>query len=350
MLHELKQRFGFRTIEVRPGEGLFVNGQRIMLRGVCHHVAWPTLGRSSSDRIDALDIDLIQDMNMNAARMSHYPPDEEFLDLCDEKGLYVLDELTGWQHKYDTDVGRQHVKEMISRDVNHPSILIWDNGNEGGWNTNLDADFTQLDPQHRAVDHPWTKFGDLNDTHYPDFNSLLKLLNGKSVYMTTEFLHGLYDGGLGAGLDDYWNAMRGSKVSAGGFLWVFADEGVQRGDSNNVIDVKGNWAPDGIVGPFRRKGSQLLYHQTNLVAGATARCAADKFQRNIAGGKSFRVHELVQMPFHLAIAEVWWVHRVRGDCRGNDGQSQGRTKKSRGIEIKSPAWMEKRRRARSHGE
>jgi hypothetical protein len=253
VLHELKQRFGFRTIEVRPGEGLFVNGQRVLLRGVCHHVAWPTLGRSSSDRIDALDIDLIQDMNMNAVRMSHYPPDEEFLDLCDEKGLYVLDELTGWQHKYDTEVGRQHVKEMISRDVNHPSIVIWDNGNEGGWNTNLDADFTQLDPQHRAVDHPWTKFGDLNDTHYPDFNSLLKLLNGKSVYMTTEFLHGLYDGGLGAGLDDYWNAMRDSKVSAGGFLWVFADEGVQRGDSNNVVDVKGNWAPDGIVGPFRQK-------------------------------------------------------------------------------------------------
>ncbi|HWD92124.1 MAG TPA: glycoside hydrolase family 2 TIM barrel-domain containing protein [Verrucomicrobiae bacterium] len=253
VLHEFKQRFGFRTIEVRPGEGLFVNGQHILLRGVCHHVAWPTLGRSSSDRIDVLDIDLIRDMNMNAVRMSHYPPDEEFLDLCDEKGLYVLDELTGWQHKYDTDVGREHVKEMISRDVNHPSIIIWDNGNEGGWNTNLDADFTQLDPQHRVVNHPWAKFGDITDSHYPDYSSLLKALGGKSDYLMTEFLHGLYDGGLGAGLDDYWKAMSGSKVAMGGFLWVFADEGVQRGDSNNVIDVKGNWAPDGIVGPFRQK-------------------------------------------------------------------------------------------------
>ncbi len=73
--------------------------------------------------------------------MSHYPPDEKFLDLCDEKGLYVPDELTGWQHKYDTDIGHERVRKMISRDVNHPSILIWDNGNEGGWNTNLDADF-----------------------------------------------------------------------------------------------------------------------------------------------------------------------------------------------------------------
>ena len=61
VLHELKQRFGFRTIEVRRGEGLFVNGQRVMLKGVCHHVAWPTLGRSSSDRIAELDVDLIQD-------------------------------------------------------------------------------------------------------------------------------------------------------------------------------------------------------------------------------------------------------------------------------------------------
>ncbi len=253
VLHELQQRFGFRTIEIRLGEGLFVNGQHVLLKGVCHHVAWPTLGRSSSDRIAALDVGLIQDMNMNAVRMSHYPPDEKFLDLCDEKGLYVLDELTGWQHKYDTDVGHQHVKEMISRDVNHPSILIWDNGNEGGWNTNLDADFTQLDPQHRAVNHPWAKFGDIHDPHYPDYKSLVQGLAGNLVYLPTEFLHGLYDGGLGAGLDDYWNAMRASKVSAGGFLWVFADEGVQRNDSNNVVDVKGNWAPDGIMGPYREK-------------------------------------------------------------------------------------------------
>ena len=97
------------------------------------------------------------------------------------------------------------------------------------------------------------KFGDFNDKHYPDYKTLLSGLSGNLVYMPTEFLHGLYDGGAGAGLDDYWNAMRASKVSAGGFIWVFADEGVQRNDLNNVVDVKGNWAPDGILGPFREK-------------------------------------------------------------------------------------------------
>ena len=253
VVHQLRQRFGFRTVEARAGEGVFVNGHRVMFRGVCHHVAWPTLGRASSPRIAALDLDLIQDMNMNAVRMSHYPPDEEFLEMCDERGLYVLDELTGWHGHYDTETGRQHVREMVTRDVNHPSIVIWDNGNEGGWNTNLDGDYPQLDPQRRAVIHPWTLFGAFNTKHYPDYKALTNLLASDRIVMPTEFLHGLYDGGHGAGLEDYWRAMRASKNSAGGFLWVFADEGVQRADLQNAVDVKGNLAPDGIVGPFRPK-------------------------------------------------------------------------------------------------
>ena len=83
---------------------------------------------------------------MNAVRMSHYPPDERFLDLCDELGLYVLDELGGWQKSYDTEVGRKLVEETVVRDVNHPSILFWDNGNEGGWNRALDGDFARCAP------------------------------------------------------------------------------------------------------------------------------------------------------------------------------------------------------------
>jgi hypothetical protein len=254
VLHEMRQRFGFRTVEVRAGDGIYINGRRVLFRGVCHHVAWPMLGRSSSDRIARLDVGLIREMNMDAARMSHYPPDEAFLDLCDEEGLYVLDELGGWQHKYDTEIGRARLQDMIARDVNHPCIVLWDNANEGGWNTNLDGDFAQLDPQQRAVVHPGGgKFGAILNRHYPDWRTLGQELAGRDIVMPTEFLHGLYDGGAGAGLDDYWNAMRASKVSAGGFLWVFADEGVLRNDSNNVIDVKGNWAPDGIMGPYREK-------------------------------------------------------------------------------------------------
>lgn len=253
VLHEIKQRFGFRTIEVRAGEGIFVNGQRVMLKGVCRHSAWPTSGRTLSEPVHRQDIALMKEMNMNAVRMSHYPPDEQFLDLCDELGLYVLDELTGWQKCYDTATARKLVPELVTRDVNHPAILFWDNGNEGGWNKEVDDDFARYDPQQRSVLHPWEKHGGINTKHYPTYKDLTKLLESGDLVMPTEFLHGLYDGGLGAGLQDYWELMLQHKNACGGFLWVFADEGVVRADSNNVIDVKGNWAPDGILGPYREK-------------------------------------------------------------------------------------------------
>jgi len=317
VVHQLKQRFGFRTVAARAGDGVYVNGHRVMFRGVCHHVAWPTLGRASSPRIAALDLDLIQEMNMNAVRMSHYPPDEEFLEMCDQRGLYVLDELTGWQKQYDTDIGRQHVQELVTRDVNHPSIVIWDNGNEGGWNTNLDGDFLKLDPQQRAVIHPWAKFGLFDTKHYPDFKTLTGLLASNLIVMPTEFLHGLYDGGLGAGLEDYWAAMCASKNSAGGFLWVFADEGVQRADLHNTIDVKGNWAPDGIVGPFRQKEASFYAIKQIWSPVQLPRTLPADFEGTLPVENRYEVTSLTQCQF------VWKLARF-GSAPGAEILAEGR--------------------------
>ena len=155
-IHTVTKRFGFRTFEVCAGDGLYLNGQKIRLKGVCRHSFWPDSGRCLSKEISYADVRLIQEMNMNAVRMSHYPPDEHFLDACDELGLYVLDEPSGWQKpSYDTEIGRKLIKEMVTRDVCHPCILFWDNGNEGGWNRELDNQFAQYDPQNRTVLHPW---------------------------------------------------------------------------------------------------------------------------------------------------------------------------------------------------
>ena len=98
VLHTVPQTFGFRTMEVRAGDGFYVNGRRILLKGSNRHSFWPDSGRCLSDAISRQDIGLMRGMNMNAVRMSHYPPDQHFLDDCDELGLYVLDELGGWQH------------------------------------------------------------------------------------------------------------------------------------------------------------------------------------------------------------------------------------------------------------
>lgn len=253
-IHRITQPFGFRTIEIRPHDGIYVNDVKVIFKGVNRHSAWPETGRTLSKAISIQDVNLMKDMNMNAVRMSHYPPDIHFLDVCDSLGLFVLDELTGWQAAYDTTVGRKLVKELVERDVNHPSVIAWDNGNEGGFNRALDGDYAKYDPQKRPVLHPWERYNSVDTKHYPDFNYLVNAsLYDQDIYLPTEFMHGLYDGGMGAGLADFWERMLLHPRGAGGFLWAFADEGLVRTDKNGLIDTDGNHAPDGILGPHREK-------------------------------------------------------------------------------------------------
>jgi hypothetical protein len=253
IVHRTSERFGFRTFEVRPGDGLYLNGQRILLKGVNRHSFRPDTARTLSRKDNYDDVRTIRSLNMNAVRMAHYPPDKSFLEAADELGLYVLDELSGWQHAHDTETGRRLVREMVERDVNHPSILLWDNGNEGGFNRDLDEEFSRYDPQKRPVIHPWELFGDIDTKHYPDFADISRRLAGPHLVMPTEFLHALYDGGGGAGFEDYWTAIAKSPRGAGGFIWAFADEGIARADQSGAIDNHGTNAPDGIVGARHEK-------------------------------------------------------------------------------------------------
>jgi hypothetical protein len=258
--HTTSERFGFRSVELRPRDGLYVNGVKVRLKGVNRHSFWPDSGRTTSPAVSEMDVKLMKDMNMNAVRMSHYPPDRHFLDACDELGLFVLDELTGWQKRYDTDVGRKLVRELVVRDVNHPSVIFWDNGNEGGFNYDLVDDFHVYDPQKRPVIHPWqNEAGKINTTHYRGYACCAgKYLDGPELVMPTEILHGLYDGGHGAGLADLWSRMLQNPLAAGAFLWALADEGIVRTDREGALDTDGNHAPDGIVGPYREKEASFF--------------------------------------------------------------------------------------------
>ena len=101
--------------------------------------------------------------------------------------------------------------------------------------------------------HPWELHGGVDTKHYPDYALLTKRLQGPNLFMPTEFLHGLFDGGAGAGLDDYWSAMMASPFGAGGVIWALIDEGIMRTDQSNKVDVFGTYAPDGIVGPHHEK-------------------------------------------------------------------------------------------------
>ena len=254
VIHEFVERFGFRTIEVRKRDGIYVNGVKIKIKGVNRHTFWPTTGRASSKARSIEDVLTIKDMNMNGVRMAHYPPDSHFLDVCDSLGLFVVNELTGWHDAYETEIGAKLVKEMILRDVNHPSIILWDNGNEGGHNEELLPYYPKYDYQKREVMQPWQSFNGISTEHYRGYDyGVGTFWHGRNIVLPTEFLHGMHDGGQGSALYDYWELIWKIPVAAGGFIWDFADQGVVRVDEDGKLDTYNSKGADGIMGPFHEK-------------------------------------------------------------------------------------------------
>lgn len=249
-----EERIGFRTIEFFPQDGIYLNGTRLIVKGINRHSFSVDGGRTTSATMSRQDALLIKEMNMNAVR-SHYPPDEHFLDMCDSLGLVYIDELSGWHGRYDTETGARLIREMVERDVNHPSVILWSNGNEGGWNTDNDSLFCKYDKfQRRHVIHPWADFDGLDTHHYPAYlTGVARFTNGYKVFMPTEFMHAMYDQGGGAGLRDFWDRWMTNPMFAGGFIWVFCDEAPKRSDRGGVLDSDGSNAPDGVVGPRREK-------------------------------------------------------------------------------------------------
>ena len=281
-LHTVTERFGFRTIEVRERDGVYLNGTKIVLKGVNRHAFWPETGRTVSREQSYADVRLIKEANLNAVRMSHYPPDEHFLEACDELGLYVLDELAGWQKSYGDGrrrAARRRADPPRRQPPEHPVLGQRQRGR-------LERE------ERRRVREVGSRRaarccirGRCTTASTPITTSATTAPSssapGPQIFMPTEFLHGLYDGGIGAGLRDYWDVMGKSPTVAGGFLWVWADEGVVRTDQNGRIDTAGNQAPDGMVGPHREKeGSYFAVKeiwspvQVALPADAAGRAAA----------------------------------------------------------------------------
>lgn len=109
-LHRTSVRVGFRTVDFRPRDGVYLNGTKLVMKGINRHSFHPDGGRTTNKELSIQDALLIKEMNMNAVR-SHYPPDEHFLDACDSLGLLYIDELAGWQNAYDTVTGSKLVKK-----------------------------------------------------------------------------------------------------------------------------------------------------------------------------------------------------------------------------------------------
>jgi hypothetical protein len=252
-LSEKTERFGFRTFEVKPKDGLYLNGRKIVIRGVNRNVFDPQHGRTVSKERVWNDARAIKAMNANLVR-SHLPPTLEFMRACDELGLMTIAELTNWHLPIiDTPIARNIAYEIVTTYQNYPSVILWANGNEDGFNLEIDELYHLVDLQDRPVVHPWSLFEGIDTLHYPKWDILENRLNAENIYLPTEFLHGLYDGGHGAGLEDYWKAILSSPRGAGGVLWCWADAAISRTDMDGKLDTDGNHSADGIVGPNGEK-------------------------------------------------------------------------------------------------
>lgn len=128
VIDQVEVRMGFRQAQFRP-DGFYLNGQRLQLRGLNRHQSFPYVGYAMPARVQRRDADILkEELGLNLVRTSHYPQSRHFLDRCDEIGLLVFEEIPGWQHIGDQAWKRQSlrdVREMILRDRNHPSIIIW---------------------------------------------------------------------------------------------------------------------------------------------------------------------------------------------------------------------------------
>lgn len=140
-------RVGFRSVEVRDRD-LLINGRRVLIKGVNHHEHHPDHGKAVPFETLREDVLLMKRFNFNAVRLSHYPHDPRFLDLCDELGLYVIDETNAESHDFHNSLcddpryatpWLDRALRMVVRDINHPSIIAWSLGNESGYGPAHDA-------------------------------------------------------------------------------------------------------------------------------------------------------------------------------------------------------------------
>lgn len=268
---------GFREIEIKKGL-LLVNGQPVKIKGVNRHDFDMHHGRTVTRQSMIDDIVLMKQHNINAIRTSHYPNLPEFYELCDQYGIYVMDEANVeshglWEKGYyigERDEWRKVIVErnvnMVLRDRNHPSIIFWSMGNESGWGKNFDAAYEAMksaDPQRRPVHyesknpayaHVNTRYDIISDM-YSSMNHLEDLFNDDDTrpVIICEYAHTMGNG-LG-NFRKYWNLFNTFERFQGGFTWDWMDQALLSEDENgkeywNIINYSdGSNTNDGLVNP-----------------------------------------------------------------------------------------------------
>jgi beta-galactosidase len=244
-IHEVSCQVGFRKIEIKSGQ-LLINGVPITIRGVNRHEHEPKTGRVVSEKYMIRDIQLMKQFNINAVRTSHYPNVPRWYELCNQYGLYVIDEANieshGMGYKPERALANQpewkgafldRTQRMVERDKNHPCIIIWSLGNESGHGPNFLATYNwikQRDPS-RPVQSEDAELKEYTDIYCPMYARIGKLreyarTDQKRPLILCEYAHAM--GNSVGNLQDYWDVIDAYKHLQGGFIWDWVDQGLYK--------------------------------------------------------------------------------------------------------------------------
>ncbi len=257
-------KVGFRSSEIKNGQ-LLVNGVPILIKGFNRHEHDPVKIHVISEESMLEDIRLMKQFNVNTVRTCHYPDDPRWYELCDQYGLYVIDEANIESHGmgYDPDrtLGNDprfmkahlaRVQSMLERDKNHPSVIIWSMGNEAGDGVNFDTCYNWIkrrDPS-RPIHYERAELGHNTDIYCPMYPEVEYLAEYASKPQTRPLIMCEYAHGMGnstGNLQEYWDVIESHPQLQGGSIWDWVDQGIQQKDEQGRIYYAygGDFGPKG---------------------------------------------------------------------------------------------------------
>jgi beta-galactosidase len=328
---------GFRKVEI-GGRGLLLNGRRVKIRGVNRHDFHPETGKTVSREDMRRDVELMKQLGFNAVRTSHYPNDPAFLDLCDELGLWVVDEANVETHARWASLVHDpayraailaRVSRMVERDRNHPSVIGWSLGNESGYGSVHEAaaawvrsaDPTRFVHYEGAIARSWladpqaaerTTATDVICPMYPEIADLVRAARrrGRKPIVMCEYSHAM--GNSNGSLSDYWDAIERHPRLQGGFVWDWIDQGLLCTDPSGLPYFgyggdfgdrpnDGNFCLNGVVGPDRAPHPAAFEHRQLACPVAVEPIDAERGRFRLRNRQDFRDLSWVSGEYEVSV-------------------------------------------------